>query len=208
MRPTPSRPTPSVRRLVASIVTTASVATVLLAGAGTGTARAVPAAAPGPYARLSPIAELSARRLATADLVAAAKWGTDSPADDPVRERQVLDEVAREAGELGAEPAATVRIFRDQIEANKDVQRALHRRWDARPSEAPSVRPDLAEVRAEINRVNDALVRAIARTAQDRGAPYCGGVLLASTVVTGGELRLDAPHMTALHRSLGSVCRP
>ncbi|MFE2493014.1 gamma subclass chorismate mutase AroQ [Streptomyces scopuliridis] len=204
MRPTPSRQNPSVRRLIATAVTTAAVATVLLAGTGAGTARAVPAGNPGPYARLSPIAELSARRLATADLVAAAKWGTGGPVDDPVRERQVLDEVAREAGE----PAATVRIFRDQIEANKDVQRALHRRWDVRPSEAPSVRPDLAEVRAEINRVNHALVRAIARTAQDRGAPYCGGVLLASAVQAGGELRLDAPHMTALHRSLGSVCRP
>ncbi|MFE9884797.1 hypothetical protein [Streptomyces scopuliridis] len=113
----------------------------------------------------------------------------------------------RSRGRPGS-PAATVRIFRDQIEANKDVQRALHRRWDARPSEAPSVRPDLAEVRAEINRVNHALVRAIARTAQDRGAPYCGGALLASAVRASGELRLDAPHMTALHRSLGSVCRP
>ncbi|MFE2744400.1 gamma subclass chorismate mutase AroQ [Streptomyces scopuliridis] len=204
MRPTSSRQNPSVRRLIATAVTTAAVATVLLAGTGAGTARAVPAGNPGPYARLSPIAELSARRLATADLVAAAKWGTGGPVDDPVRERQVLDEVAREAGE----PAATVRIFRDQIEANKDVQRALHRRWDVRPSEAPSVRPDLAEVRAEINRVNHALVRAIARTAQDRGAPCCGGVLLASAVQAGGELRLDAPHMTALHRSLGSVCRP
>ncbi|MFE2038858.1 gamma subclass chorismate mutase AroQ [Streptomyces scopuliridis] len=208
MRPTPSRQNPSVRRLIAAAVTTAAVATVLLAGTGTGTARAVPAGNPGPYARLSPIAELSARRLATADLVAAAKWGTGGPVDDPVRERQILDEVAREAGALGAEPAATVRIFRDQIEANKDVQRALHRRWDARPSEEPSVRPDLAEVRAEINRVNHALVRAIARSAQDRGAPYCGGALLASAVQAGGELRLDAPHMTALHRSLGSVCRP
>lgn len=202
------QPTPSVRRLLAATVTTTAVATVLLVGAGTGTARAVPAGRPGPYTSLSPIAELSARRLATADLVAAAKWGTGSPVDDPVRERQVLDAVARKARELGAEQAATVRIFRDQIEAHKDVQRALHRRWDAYPSEAPSVRPDLAEVRTEINRVNGALVRVIARSARDRGAPYCGAVLLASAVRVGGQLRLEAAHMTALNRSLGSVCRP
>nr|WSZ94324.1 gamma subclass chorismate mutase AroQ [Streptomyces sp. NBC_00857] len=189
-------------------VSAAPAATAVSVIPGAPVVRSGPSGHAGPYARLGPVAELSARRLATADLVAAAKWGTDSPIDDPAREQQVLDTVARLATELGADPAATVRVFRDQIEANKDVQRALHRRWDADASQAPTERPDLAEVRAEINRLNDGIVRAIAGSARDRTAPYCGVVLLTSAARVGGETSLDAVHMTALSRSLNSVCEP
>ncbi|MEV7192099.1 chorismate mutase [Streptomyces sp. NPDC093510] len=163
-------------------------------------------ASPGPYVRLRPLADLSAQRLATADLVAAAKYGTDSPIDDPARERQVLDAVADQAREIGADPAVTVRIFRDQIEANKVVQRGLFRRWDADPSQAPTHRPDLAEVRKEINRVNGELVRGIAASPEARTAPYCGGVLTAAAAQVRHEHRLDALHSVALGRALRSVC--
>lgn len=192
------------------VLTAGALAAALLAG-GTAVAASVPATSPsatvaGPYARLHPLAELSARRLATADLVAAAKYGTGSPIDDPARERQVLDAVAGQARELGADPEATVRIFRDQIEANKAVQRGLFRRWDADPSRAPADRPDLAEVREEINRVNGELVRSVAASSVARTAPYCGGVLTAAAARVRQEDRLDALHSAALGRALRSVC--
>ncbi|MFF8652796.1 chorismate mutase [Streptomyces huasconensis] len=164
------------------------------------------AASHGPYALLHPLADLSARRLATADLVAAAKYGTGGPIDDPAREKQVLDAVARAAREAGADPQATARIFRDQIEANKAVQRELFRRWDADPSSVPRERPDLAEVREEINRINGELVRDIAASAAARTAPYCGGVLTAATAHVRHTDRLDALHARALARALRSVC--
>ncbi|MET8685296.1 chorismate mutase [Streptomyces sp. NPDC004732] len=191
------------------LLTTGALAAALLAGGGTASASAAaPAAATsvGPYAQLHPLADLSAQRLATADLVAAAKYGTDSPIDDPARERQVLDAVAGQAKEVGADPAATVRIFRDQIEANKVVQRGLFRRWDADPSQAPKERPDLAEVRKEINRVNGELVRGIAASPDARKAPYCGGVLTAAAAHVRHENRLDLLHSVALGRALPSVC--
>ncbi|MEV0319936.1 gamma subclass chorismate mutase AroQ [Streptomyces sp. NPDC050658] len=199
-----------------------ALAAVLLGGAGAGAGQAAAAPAQGAavaasvqgpavahtaaYGRLHPIADLSARRLATADLVAAAKYGTDSPIDDPARERQVLDDVARQAREMGADPEVTVRIFRDQIEANKVVQRALHHRWGADPSKAPTERPDLAEVRKEINRVNGELVRAIAGSAATRTALYCGGLLTAAAVHVRHDRQLDALHTVALERVLRSVC--
>src|SRR5262245_46947283 len=118
-----------------------AAATALLTGTGGAVAApaapsvtaqaAPPAAAHSPYGQLRPLAALSAERLAAGDLVAAAKWGTGAPIDDPVRERQVLDAVAAQARQLGADPAATVRIFRDQMEASKVLQRGLHRLWDA-----------------------------------------------------------------------------
>ncbi|MEU7489141.1 chorismate mutase [Streptomyces sp. NPDC042319] len=160
----------------------------------------------GSYAALRPLAVLSAERLATADLVAAAKWGTGSPIDDPAREQQVLDAVAERARELGADPARTVAVFRDQIEANKIVQRGLHRAWTADPGRAPTTRPDLNEVREEINRINEGLVRAIADSPHARPAPSCGPVLAVAAAGVVREKHLDPLHTVALARSLRSVC--
>ncbi|GAA2672802.1 chorismate mutase [Streptomyces lunalinharesii] len=204
---------------------TTSIRRALLAGtaaavlcAGAGSAVAAPAgaparptagpvgAAPAPADRLRPLAALSADRLATADLVAAAKWGTGSPIDDPAREREVLDAVAAQARQVGADPAATVRIFRDQIEANKLVQRGLYRRWAADPAQAPTSRPDLARVRAEINRINGELVRAVAASPQARTAPGCVPRLTGSALRVGRERHLDLLHAAGLARSLRSVC--
>ncbi|MEU0692401.1 chorismate mutase [Streptomyces niveus] len=192
---------------------TAYVRRLAAAGAATITLLAVPAAAApvagaghGTYARLHPLADLSARRLATADLVAAAKRGTGSPVDDPAREQQVLDSVARQAREAGDDPGATVRIFRDQIEANKQVQRALRSRWDTDPSAAPKERPDLEQVREEINRVNADLVHAIADSPAARAAPSCAAALTAAERHVRRERQLDGVHATALTHALRAVC--
>ncbi|MFJ2770680.1 chorismate mutase [Streptomyces sp. NPDC087300] len=197
---------------VSRCLTVGALTAALLTGGGAAVAApprpsASTATTPaGPYAQLRPLADLSAGRLATADLVAAAKYGTDSPIDDPAREKQVLDAVAAQAREIGGDPEATVRIFRDQIEANKVVQRGLFRRWDADPSQAPTERPDLAEVRKEINRINGELVRGIAASPDARTAPYCGGVLTVAAVRVRHERGLDALHSVALGRALRSVC--
>ncbi|WP_232544427.1 gamma subclass chorismate mutase AroQ [Streptomyces buecherae] len=162
----------------------------------------------GPRGALRPLAELSARRLLTADLVAAAKWGTGQPIDDPERERQVLAAVARQADEVGGDPVGTVTVFRDQIEANKLVQRALHRRWRAAPDQAPTERPDLARVRAEINRINGGLVRAIAASERARTAWLCPVALLPEAARAHRDQALDGPRGVALARALRSVCAP
>ncbi|MFH8594877.1 chorismate mutase [Streptomyces rimosus] len=193
----------TIRTSLRRLLTMGAAVTVLLTAAPT--AGAVPAAPRETHA-LRPLADLSAQRLATADLVAAAKWGTGSPVDDPVRERQVLEAVARQAAELGTDPRRTARIFRDQIEANKTVQRALHRRWTADPAQAPTRRPDLGEVRKEINRVNDALVRAIAASGAARTSPRCLRSLVHDTADVRHERSLDALHTVALARSVRSVC--
>ncbi|GLF97149.1 gamma subclass chorismate mutase AroQ [Streptomyces yaizuensis] len=164
------------------------------------------AAHSGSFARLHAIAALSAERLATADLVAASKWGTDRPIDDPAREQVVLESVRAQAVELGADPEATVRIFRDQIEANKLVQRGLYRLWTADPAKAPVERPDLAKVREEINRINTALVRAIADSERARSAEYCRAVLAVAAFQVRHEKGLDRLHSQGLVRAVPSVC--
>ncbi|MFF5589135.1 chorismate mutase [Streptomyces hygroscopicus] len=185
----------------------AVLATVVLGTGATAGATAAVAAPGGPVrASLRPLVELSAERALVADEVAAAKWGTDSPIDDPAREREVLDAVARQAEELGADPVATARIFRDQIEASKVVQRGLYRRWAADPAQAPTDRPDLGRIRLEINRINGELVRAIADSAALCEAPSCEGRLTAGAAAVIHGRRLDTLHTVALGRALPSVC--
>lgn len=91
---------------------------------------------------LGTLARLAGERVMTADLVAAAKWGTDQPIDDPAREKSVLDTAYAHAIEQGADPATVLRVFEDQITANKTVQRGLHMQWQAQPADAPTYRPD------------------------------------------------------------------
>lgn len=204
------RITTPLRRALTAVTATAAV--VLTA---TGTAVAVPASgptaapltAPHSLSPLHPVVELAAERLATADLVAAAKWGTDSPIDDPAREQQVLDNVAAQAAQLGADPDEIRVIFRDQIEANKTVQRGLFQRWTDHPDQAPTTKPDLSVVREQINRVTSALVQTLAETADDRGAFTCRPELALAGLQVHHENHLDALHTRALVRALASVCR-
>ncbi|MGQ7753985.1 gamma subclass chorismate mutase AroQ [Streptomyces sp. WC2508] len=188
---------------------TAALAAALLAGVGAAAPPAMAAALPGETAQGSPlrsVAELSARRLATGDLVAAAKWGTGGPVDDPARERRVLDSAAERAGQLGADPWLTRLVFRDQIEANKAVQRGLHRLWRDHPPEAPTERPRLDDVRKEVDRLNEALVRAVADSAPyRRAAPLCRVALAVSAGRVSRARSLDELHSTALAGSLKSV---
>ncbi|MXM67013.1 chorismate mutase [Streptomyces sp. HUCO-GS316] len=163
------------------------------------------AAAPAPSS-LRPVATLSAERLATADLVAAAKWGTDSPVDDPAREQQVLDAVAAQAEQIGADPDEARRIFRDQIEANKIVQRGLHRWWSVHPEQAPTTKPDLNVVRQKINRINTELVQALAVSTPQRAAPSCRPELALAVLQVHHDTHPDPLHTVALARSLTSVC--
>ena len=171
-----------------------------------GTAVAAPASAT-PVSPLRPVASLAAERLATADLVAAAKWGTDSPIDDPAREQQVLDNVAAQARQIGADPDEVRRIFRDQIEANKVVQRGLYAKWTAHPDQAPTTRPDLNVVRQTINRINTDLVQSLADTTPQRTTPACRPELALAVVEVHHEKHPDLLHTGALVRSLISVCR-
>ena len=206
------RTTTPLRSLLTAVTATAAVAltatTAVAAPVSPATgASGIQATAYAPAsAALHPIAELAAERLATADLVAAAKWGTDSPIDDPAREQQVLDAVAAQAEQLGADPDEVRVIFRDQIEANKLVQHALFQRWTDHPDQAPTTRPDLSVIRQEINRINTALVQSLADTTADRDALICHPELALAALQVHHEDHLDALHTRALFRALRSIC--
>lgn len=182
------------------------VACVLLSTSGLVVA-AIPATASAPSSSLMPLTDLAAQRVQIADKVAAAKFGTTQPIDDPVREQQILNDVAAKAARLGLDPGTAVRFFRDQIEANKAVQRGLYARWTEHPEEQPTVRPDLAtEVRPVIDRLNAGLLDQFAATQVMRASHRCDLHLAVATKVSDLRRHLDRLHQGALKEAVQSVC--
>ena len=115
---------------------------------------------------MEPLIRLTRRRLVLGDLVAAAKFGTFIPIDDPVREEQILAAIARTAEAIGVDAALSRRFFAAQIEANKAVQRGLHALWAEEPGRRPARSPDLqGEVRPRLDRLNRAILHGM-RTAE------------------------------------------
>ncbi|WP_086851726.1 chorismate mutase [Amycolatopsis kentuckyensis] len=165
---------------------------------------AAPASASSPS--LWRLTDLAAQRVAIADQVAAAKYGTPSPIDDPAREQQIYDSVAARAPGLGLDPADAVRFFRAQIEANKLVQRGLYARWDAHPEEVPAGRPDLGQIRPVIDGLNTGLLTELAATATSRAARSCPVHQLVTADVVELFHRFDALHRQALAAATSATC--
>ncbi|WP_410675133.1 chorismate mutase [Amycolatopsis sp. cmx-4-68] len=154
------------------------------------------------------LTDLAAQRVRIADRVAAAKYGTPSPIDDPAREQQIYDSVAARAPQLGLAPADAVRFFRAQIEANKLVQRGLYARWAAHPSEVPATRPDLAQIRPVIDRLNTDLLSELAATLPARKARTCPAHQLVAAGAADVVHHFDALHARALGEATSATCAP
>jgi chorismate mutase len=115
------------------------------------------------------LAQLAVQRVLLGDRVAAAKFGTGEPIEDPVRERELLESVNRLSAVAGIDPALSGRFFADQFEANKVVQRGLYELWTAHPDRRPLRRPDLAtEVRPQLDRITTQMIAQLAVTVARR----------------------------------------
>jgi len=187
-------------RLLATVLVAAG--TILIAPS----AQAEGAGAPA-QETLRPLTDVSAQRVLVADKVAAAKFGTPAPIDDPAREAVVLNNVRTLSVQMGIDPEVSVAIFADQIEANKVVQRGLYALWTEHPELVPTERPDLVkEVRPILDRITVELLDQIKATPDLRAHPACSGLLTAARQIVSYQRHLDGLHRTALARALPSVC--
>jgi chorismate mutase len=196
---------------------TAALGAVLLLGA-CGQQPASPASAPpssGPAASGQPgtaadplggLVALAIERIDTADLVSAAKFGTPQPIDDPAREQQVLNAVAAQSPGMGVSPTESAQFFRDQIEANKVVQRGLYQQWTAHPALRPATKPDLTTlVRPVLDRLTPEIMQQLrATTAARHGGDRCTAQLGQASAAAAAPL--DQLHRDALAVALRSVC--
>lgn len=157
---------------------------------------------------LRPLTTIAVQRILLGDKVAEAKFGTDSPIDDPAREQQELQAVRALAEKAGIDPDASARFFRAQFEANKVVQRGLYALWTRHPELRPSERPDLAkEVRPKFDQITTEIIEQLAAT-QDIRKPTVGCHVQLVKAQVSAELsaRLDALHRRALRVALQPVC--
>ncbi|MFC9518487.1 chorismate mutase [Nocardiaceae bacterium NPDC056970] len=180
----------------------AAVSTMVSAG----TATAATGSSTAPFTELGPLVRAVSERLSTADAVAAAKWGTGKPIDDPAREADVLRAVADQARRENLAPARVEQVFRDQIEASKDVQRGLFAYWDVVPQAVPDPRPDLATVRPVLDRLNVEIVTEMSEQRDVLAGPRCLPDLLAGAGDVVGTERPDVLHQAGLVRALRSMC--
>ncbi|MFF4532339.1 gamma subclass chorismate mutase AroQ [Streptomyces sp. NPDC001407] len=174
-----------------------------------GSARPSTAAGASPTAEQAAraLVRLAAERIATADSVAAAKWGTEQPVDDPVAEKAVLDAMDTRAARLGVDREVVRRVFEDQIEAGKAVQRALHERWEEDSELLPALRPDLAkQVDPVLDRLGGQLLEAIRGAEPLLAGPRCETVLDRDKALTARAAGLDAVHGDGLDRALAHTC--
>jgi chorismate mutase len=153
------------------------------------------------------LVDVTAQRVQLADTVAAAKWGTDAPINDPTREKAVLDTVTTKSTQLGIDPGISLAVFTDQIEANKAVQYGLYSQWRTHPGQAPTTRPDLAQVRPILDRITDQLLATLKATQQLRAEPSCAVQLTEALHRVERTRHLDPLHEDALTRALTSICR-
>jgi chorismate mutase len=108
-------------------------------------------AAEGPLGKL---VELIVQRLNLAHDVAAIKYANGQPIDDSVREGEIFQALTSVLEVSGPYRQTGIQFLRDQIEANKVIQRGLHQRWHAHPEEVPSAYPRLAaKVRPQLDRI-------------------------------------------------------
>jgi chorismate mutase-like protein len=159
--------------------------------------------------RLGPLTDLVIQRLLVGDQVAASKFGTSTPIDDPVREQQELATVRQAGQAMGLDPAATAQFFQDQITASKIVQRGLFQRWTAHPDLAPTSRPNLNSIRTQLDRITTGLLEQLKATQGIRKKARPCTVALTLAHLSGEEKNhLDTVHRQALSAALQSTCSP
>jgi chorismate mutase len=185
------------RRLLAGLMAAGAVSGVL--------AGATPAQA-DPDVPLTALVDAAAERLRTAEPVAANKWHTKAPVEDPARVEQVLNAVGTDASARGVDPDRVRRIFRDQISATEALQYTRFAQWKLDPAIAPATAPDLAASRGVIDGLNRTMVDRMAADWPLLQSPDCAQRVREATDAVAITRGLDELYRRALGFATRSYC--
>jgi len=104
---------------------------------------------------LDALVVVAARRLVLGVDVAAAKFLSGQRVDDLVREQEILESMASTLKRAELQHPLRIEFFRDQIEANKVIQRSLYRYWSVHPEQFPvRCRHLTAELRPQLDLID------------------------------------------------------
>ncbi len=183
-------------RLLASAAALSALATLL-----------APAAAAQPDTTLVDLVDAAARRLQVADPIAANKFHTGGPIQDPVREQQVLDGVSAEAVSLNLDPNYVTTVFRDQIDATVAIEYSRLAQWTFDPAAAPAEAPDLASSRGVIDALNREMVTRMADEWAKLHSPTCPAEHDRAKATVVRERRLDPLYVQGIDFATRNYCR-
>ncbi|WP_029106657.1 chorismate mutase [Mycobacterium sp. URHD0025] len=167
----------------------------------------VPIAQAEPPSSLLPLVDAAAQRLQTADPVAANKFRTGGPIEDPRREQQVIDATRAEAVGRQIDPAYVSDVFRDQIDATVAVEYGLFSQWKLDPATAPVTAPDLAASRSTIDQLNHTIVNEIADRWPALHSQACQADRANAVEAVATARDLDPLYRRALDYATRSYCR-
>jgi chorismate mutase len=153
------------------------------------------------------LVDSAAQRLQTAEPVAATKWTTHDPIEDPQRVQQVLATVSADAHARGIDPDYVSQIFTDQINATEAIEYTRFAQWKLDPASAPAAQADLSASRAIIDRLNGAMVDEITAGWPLLHSPDCAGVLDDARNAVAGARGLDPLYQQALTFVTRSYCQ-
>jgi chorismate mutase len=144
------------------------------------------------------LVDAAAKRLQIAYPVAASKFTTGDPIDDPARERKVLDAVATEAAAKHIDPGYIKGVFRDQIDATSAIEHMLFARWKLDPTSTPVAAPDLHVWRGVIDVLSQAMIDQIALQWDSLISQNCLADINAAKKAVIGTRNLDTFYQEAL----------
>lgn len=149
-----------------------------------------------------------AQRLALTQSVAAAKYSRGMPVGDPSREQQVLDGVAATASQNGIAVGPVTMMFRDQIDAAVTLEHLRIADWTTHPDRVPNPIPELPDLRAQIDTIDQRIVAEVAQQQDRLRAPTCRTDLEDARVRVSTQLGFDEPGRTALAQATHHLCLP
>lgn len=188
----------------AMTTTTTGLAAILLMVFGVGCTPVARADDPNP---LLPLVDAAAKRLQTADPVAAYKFRTGGAIDDPQREQQVIDAVTADAAAQNVDPGYVREAFRNQIDATVSVEHSRFAQWKLDPAAVPSSTPDLAASRTAIDALNRTMVNEIAQQWATLHSPACPADLGNAVDTVVREKNADPAYRQALGYATHAYCR-
>lgn len=157
---------------------------------------------------LTELVDAAAQRLQVAEPVAAVKWATAAPIEDPVRVADQLAALAAQAAVRNIDPDYVTRVFADQIAATEAVEYDRFARWKLDPSQAPANPPELSASRAVIDTFNQAMLAQIGQQWELLHSPGCADRLEAATLDAGAARHFDEFARHALAAATRSYCQP
>ena len=172
----------------------------------TALSTASPAAAAGGEP-LYELVDAATQRLLTADPVAASKWLSGGPINDPARVQQVLAAVTSDAESSGLPGDYVSTVFGDQIDATEAIQYSRFAGWKLDPAAAPVAAPDLSASRSLIDELNLRIVDEIAEQWAVLRSPDCPVRLGLAKFSVAANRNLEPVYRQALDTATRSYCR-